>query len=329
MPDGRVCGVAAFLRVCSCLVVEPLMPTPRAVLPVFALLTRAAAHVGLMVSIGAALRSLGPPRRAERPAGEGPACTQFVSPPSFSSHTFQHLQRFGLPAPLVKHVAFAPVVNYAAPAPTVAVAPAPVVVFIAPAPASSYAAPPLPVQNFQSRTGTVWRNTTSAFSCASLTSWTSSVHLLRPRAQRWFSLPPQMRQNSWKALMYPVLISPLGIAVGVVSLVLQTVICKCRMVLVPWRKLSKVFSLCSKLSLDLWVGSSFIALSSRVDTRSWPMSELHCASSNRTPTLVVEYNFPPPAVFAAPALVMEHISPALQCMPHQLSWWSTSLLRQR
>eukprot|EP00450_Noctiluca_scintillans_P039529 CAMPEP_0194476724 /NCGR_PEP_ID=MMETSP0253-20130528/589_1 /TAXON_ID=2966 /ORGANISM="Noctiluca scintillans" /LENGTH=103 /DNA_ID=CAMNT_0039315621 /DNA_START=1 /DNA_END=308 /DNA_ORIENTATION=- len=33
-------------------------------------------------------------------------------------------------------------------------------------------------------------------------------------------------QNSWKALMYPVLISSLGIAVGILTLVLRTVIYK-------------------------------------------------------------------------------------------------------
>ena len=60
----------------------------RAVLPVFALLTRAAADVGLMASLGATLRSLGLPSRAERPALEGvPRAPRAAVPPWKELHS--------------------------------------------------------------------------------------------------------------------------------------------------------------------------------------------------------------------------------------------------
>ena len=48
---------------------------------------------------------------------------------------------------------------------------------------------PVPVPSFQVRASTVW-STASAILRASLTTQSSSVRPLRPRAQRWFSLSP-------------------------------------------------------------------------------------------------------------------------------------------
>ena len=87
VPDGRVCGVAAFLHVCSCLAVEPVMPTPRSVASLCPADKSGCASQAGASCLGAALRSLGPPSRAEQPAPEGvPRASLAMSPPYFRSH---------------------------------------------------------------------------------------------------------------------------------------------------------------------------------------------------------------------------------------------------
>ena len=56
-------------------------------------------------------------------------------------------------------------------------------------------------------------------------------------------LPQSNASEFLAAMIYPVLSSSIGIVVGVVPLVLQTVICKPKMIWVPWTEHSKVFSL--------------------------------------------------------------------------------------